>query len=395
MCGLAGFIRHPESPDLEISKLLLCDLLQSIESRGRHATGIAAGLSKNDFIWKWAEPATKVLKSKVWADTLEAIHPGTAVVQGHTRWATFDNAREDRAAHPFREGGVVGAHNGVIYNWAEHARKYGRDQGADRLIVDSQAIFLLLDRLESPAEALNLLDGYFAVSWTKGDRFYLARTEDAPLSVAYFPEIRTLYYNSEAAKLTQVLKDAGAKPEQFQQWSPVAGTIYEFDPEKFDDKHAHPVRTEGGFKGRKSYKGWNSARPPMMNGSGREVVRYVDDSHWDDILGRQVGGKEVRAKDERRRPARKGQVSLLDLDKDLEVLFGTMRNMNKRLNKLEKKNEKLEAEVVRLRAQLETVGAEQEYIFDILEEEGFLEAAEENDSQHSLSLEVAGEKVPF
>jgi hypothetical protein len=405
---LAGFARHPGGEDLTFSKALFCELLQSIEGRGRHATGVAACGGSNPFVWKWAEPVSKVLKSDPWPEVLGAISDDTPIFLGHTRHATHSNAKEDAAAHPFREGRVTGAHNGIIYNWQTIAKEFKRDTGENRLIVDSQAAFVLLDHAKNPGDALKELEGYFALTWSRAGRLFMARTSDAPLAVAYIPELRALYWNSEERLLKNVLGAAGVKDAEYNLWNLTPGSIYEFTPSNFDNKASGVVKHEKAFDAqpRKKLPAFNSARPQMWDdkewwdrggyaggkgdikkddkkedavgkrgrGRGKPRVRvgYSDGSEWDPVRATQSAGR-----------AKLGSLSLRDLADELEAIRG---GLLKRICLLEEENEELRESIARL-------DAEQEFMFDLLDDNGFLGDAEEDEEEEEDGAEGEEEIV--
>ena len=248
MCGLTGFAAHPEHGGTAYAKLLLADLLLSIQKRGKQATGIAATGGKDGFIYKIALPANVVVQSHSFATALDRIKEQT-VVLGHTRNAFVSdgeaNSHLDACAHPFHIGKVVGAHNGVIYNWREIMRELAPHKP---WLVDSQAIFALLNEKVKPETALEELVGYFALSWVKNRKLFLARSEAAPLSAAYVPSIRTLFWHSELPVLEQVFKESGLKEGEYEKWGLRQGVIYSYDPRKFTETGTGVERCEVEFK---------------------------------------------------------------------------------------------------------------------------------------------------
>lgn len=264
MCGLTGFSKSPESgaTATEIARAAFPRLMGEIEQRGKHATGVAICDGPKDFIWKVAEPWQKVKDSKPWNEVvMPAITDDITTVIGHTRWATQNNAQLDSCAHPFRHGKVVGAHNGVIHNWIEIEKELGLKPP---IYVDSQAAFALLDAYKEPADALNKLQGYFALTWWKQGSLYMARS-GAPIFCAYVPALRLLVWNSVEWNIKRVFAHLDIKESEYKIWGLNEGDIYKYTPSLFDDKGTNVEKHKGAFKIESTPKGWNSARPTVTH----------------------------------------------------------------------------------------------------------------------------------
>jgi asparagine synthetase B (glutamine-hydrolysing) len=266
MCGLCGVARHPTDSDPALAKQLFTDLLKSIEVRGTDATGLAACGGSDSFIWKVAKPVSTVVHGKGYAKAMDRITDDTSVILGHTRQAFVPtgtpkaHSSEREAAHPFQVGNVIGAHNGVIYNWRSLIIETLGLQ-ADSFFVDSQVALAVLNTYEKQKDALELLEGYFALSWWKNRRLYLARTQEAPLACAYLPEKQILLWNSELPLLEDVLKLSGIT--EFHAWILPPNVIHEIAPKKLTSSYAMNGRaiTPTSFISAKHYKGINSADP--------------------------------------------------------------------------------------------------------------------------------------
>lgn len=240
MCGLAGFARNPKGDQAEVVKLLSVDLIEAMEKRGRDATGIAVIGGARPFICKTAVRASLALASDAWSEPLSRIGGDTRIVIGHTRAAYVpgrakSNASDDEAAHPFRVGGVIGAHNGVIYNWEEVQKQL---RVTDRWTNDSQAAFGALNHFNDPQDALELLKGYWALTWTKGNRLFMT-TNGAPLAVAYVPGLQALLWASKRVELVKALRSA--KVGRFFDSEVEEGAVVAYDTSEFDDKGSHAM----------------------------------------------------------------------------------------------------------------------------------------------------------
>lgn len=252
MCGLAGFARHPDGGELDVLVSVFSDLIPSMQHRGRHATGVGVVTPRGAVVRKWAIDPREAVKTSAWDRTLDLITTDTTTVLGHVRHATLPNAKDDRAAHPFIFSQSVGAHNGIIDNWQQIRREFEVDSGDWQ--TDSEAALYLLDRFDDPRKALDRLDGVWALTWSKRGKLYLVRTEERPLACAYIADIRALVWCSERPILQRVLQDHGFERRHYEIWDTKPGTLYAYDPLRFDYDGSHATRVHCSFKGRKGRK---------------------------------------------------------------------------------------------------------------------------------------------
>jgi len=144
MCGIFGWDITGKVTKNQ-RKLLAHGLAKSNDLRGGHSWGycdvnnmrVERGLGNMSPEWAAFYRADRLL--------------------AHTRFATTGEITVGNA-HPFRIGGIVGAHNGMIFNHKMVNLKYNRNYS-----VDSQHIFRHL------AEGIDLrdLEGYGAIEWLK------------------------------------------------------------------------------------------------------------------------------------------------------------------------------------------------------------------------------------
>lgn len=242
MCGLAGFVRQPGGSNIQFASRVVEELLLKLDHRGKDATGFATMNSHGQTtIFKKAVEIKSIVASDPWRDAIEALDDDITSVIGHVRHSTHKgNANKDSAAHPFREGKVVGAHNGVIYNWEEIGKQLQMGKDWE---VDSQAAFGALSRIKRPEVALSKLEGWFGLTWFKKNRLFMVKSHGVPLAFAYLAEYRLGFWCSEAKVLRETLKSLDPKI-QFTIFELQEDRIYELDSKKFDDKGVHSIRTD-------------------------------------------------------------------------------------------------------------------------------------------------------
>lgn len=275
MCGLAGMARHPSAKEYGKTKSIVTDLLFEIRHRGRHATGIAAIGDEEYKLAKWAVDPAIMLPSDTWSDTLKSFKRDTYALLGHVRYATFSNATEDAAAHPYTIGATCGAHNGIVSNWNKLVEK------PEQYCTDSEAIVAMLDDNDDARKVLSKLEGDFALSWAKSGRIWLARNEGRPLACAYVRSMQTLFWCSERAVLDNVLRrtyEFGGK--DFDIWEPNVGTIYAYDVDGFDAKSANAEKIKVKLKpiySRSTSKSYINPKPSIFDPRDDEDDGKVDE----------------------------------------------------------------------------------------------------------------------
>jgi predicted glutamine amidotransferase len=367
MCGLAGFARSSDAPGFEEAKIILEDLLLASKNRGTHATGVAAVQQKGRVsLLKKAVVVDKFVASEAWKQFVAEMPADTTRVLGHVRWSTHpQNTYLDEAAHPFIEGRITGAHNGIIRNWKELAKKH--EVGAE-WINDSQAPFGLMNKIKNPADVLKELEGYWALTWTKGESLFVTRS-GAPLAMAYIPDMKTLFWVSEMRTLKLILD--GYKLE-YKAWEISEATIYRFDVTRFDDKGTHPDKKTVDLKPKQG-KMTNSARPDwnesVVKGATTPVSGYSTTRSWsgrDELDAWQREPLKKKPKRERKKaPASAGQMTLAALNETL----------------------------AELRGEVQGIRAENEYLWQVVRDAGLLDiAGVEDESYAELSLRLERER---
>lgn len=153
MCGISGFVgvKHPKT-----RYKLVSALGEGIDARGGHAAGYVTFTGEKVNVGK---------KLGFWSDARRSFIERASrakLSMMHARYATCGKG-EITEAHPFaikRKGRVVlwGAHNGMIYNAKQSAKKNDR-----KIVVDSEEIFHLI--ADEDWEGIKRLEGYGVITW--------------------------------------------------------------------------------------------------------------------------------------------------------------------------------------------------------------------------------------
>lgn len=142
MCGIAGFyLRSPALQGHINLDGLLDELLLSIESRGKDATGFVA--ISDDGVAEWQKAAIEATTFCKWR---RAVPLGTRTVLAHTRFATQGLPAFTENNHPIRRGPFFIIHNGHVTNDSELFRSAERGRFGQ---VDSEAIAARLASLKN------------------------------------------------------------------------------------------------------------------------------------------------------------------------------------------------------------------------------------------------------
>lgn len=191
MCGIFGIIGESDNQRKDFEILAIAN-----RDRGKQSFGVFNGQE----VFKYAgDPIDGI-------PDIPASMYGTRLICGHTRHATH-GAKNKENCHPFTEGRITGAHNGVISNFYSLKQEYKQP-----FEVDSQMIFYLID--QKWRQGFSELRGSIAVWFydnTRPEHFYLARNDDNPLHL--IETERRVIFSSEWEPL-KVLEPTG-KPMIF------------------------------------------------------------------------------------------------------------------------------------------------------------------------------------
>lgn len=157
MCGIAGYcITKEDEFGLDLRRLTKA-LGLGIEPRGKDATGIATVNSGGH-----VRIAKQAIAASQFFDVRQGIGRMARVALIHTRAATQGSPTNNANNHPIDYKTIVGIHNGMLWNdddifddekWHRHAQ------------VDSEAIFAAIHHKADPVDALETIDGSYAVAW--------------------------------------------------------------------------------------------------------------------------------------------------------------------------------------------------------------------------------------
>lgn len=174
MCGIAGFSLSPTSnvDAVDLSR----GLLAGIANRGGDATG-AGWVDADGLVYHDKAPLRAYKFVDGGRHTLLA-GAGAAIL--HTRAATQGSPTRDVNNHPINLGGILGVHNGVIWNDDSVARDFDITREGE---VDSEVIFHLI-RDHGVAVAARELSGSASIAWFEWDTLDVARDDDRTLHVA-------------------------------------------------------------------------------------------------------------------------------------------------------------------------------------------------------------------
>lgn len=225
MCGLCGSFTQKgkvlSKRDTTVRARVLEGLLLANQQRGTDSTGVAAiGFDGKYDLNKVAVHAAKYIERDAVKSLLRTDAP---IMIGHTRMTSMGNDVTDENAHPFVEGNVIGAHNGVINNYMQ----------IDRTVnVDSQAVFRLLDKHpDSYDYVFDKVSGSCALTWWDArdpEAMYIIAHSN-PLSVAIVPRIKTVYWSSLSDHLETVMRVAYGSA--WQSMEVKKDTVYRLDAE--------------------------------------------------------------------------------------------------------------------------------------------------------------------
>ncbi len=166
MCGIFGFTLKDSAIEPERRAILAATLARLNDERGGDSWGVCRLESESPHVHR----GLTTLADHV------GVLLGSPRLFAHTRWATHGKVTIENA-HPFAVNGIIGAHNGIVYNHYDLAKKYNRSYE-----VDSQHIFAHL----SVGADMGEIEGYGAIEWVVVGKpeMYLCRLVEGELAIA-------------------------------------------------------------------------------------------------------------------------------------------------------------------------------------------------------------------
>lgn len=284
MCGLAGWFGECNVSDhqrLRRAKALEALLLANAE-RGTDATGVGMVHTARPLtLYKRPVSSYVMMQDQYFNRIIRADDAEMAIA--HTRYKTMGINKIDNA-HPFMEGAVLGAHNGMITNYDE-LEEYYKDADFPPLRVDSQAAFRMLSQVSSDAEsyeaALSMISGSLALSWhdlRDPEALWLFKHWN-PLHIAIVPTIRSMFWSSQPEHLAIVMQAVYGN-----RWEPFKireDTLYRLTWHKTQDTLIYdefPVTMPKPNYGKyySSGKGTQSNQKPIPLASKKKKPDWVD-----------------------------------------------------------------------------------------------------------------------
>lgn len=210
MCGLSGFIGI-RGLDSAARHSLVFALGAGIDTRGGHAAGFAVIHGKE------ATPHVGHRLGEWKASKLKFRRPvaESRIAMMHARYATCGK-RTQSEAHPFeirRNGQPIlwGAHNGVLWNADQSAKKNNR-----KYDVDSREFFELL--ADNDVAGIQALEGYGMVTWIQADdlnHVYFAKlSSDADFFIAKLDQGGAVWGSTQKI-VNEALKQASLSAKDY------------------------------------------------------------------------------------------------------------------------------------------------------------------------------------
>lgn len=147
MCRITVFV--PKTNNLTKNHLIpFLDVMELNGNSNKDGFGLSLLNKSESTIFKKSEEASKILIESEVYDYLSNFSGQN--ILGHTRIATVGKGKNnDKNAHPFEHGSIIGVHNGHFSNYLEIKKKYNIP---DEIEVDSDVFFYRLSMIANGQE---------------------------------------------------------------------------------------------------------------------------------------------------------------------------------------------------------------------------------------------------
>lgn len=203
MCGIAGVRRYGKVP---ISADEVKVLLQALEHRGNHATGIALMVDGVIEILKAPTPAWKFCQEDDTNAFLKEFLPKTSIALLHTRYASVGNPLNNDNNHPMFAGKTAVVHNGGVTNHQQMFNELKMDRSCE---TDSDVFRAVLDKEGMNLGAIRTMNKFSgsaaiaAMSVEEPDTLILARS-GSPLVYGFTPD--KIWWASEVQAIQKAVR---------------------------------------------------------------------------------------------------------------------------------------------------------------------------------------------
>lgn len=191
MCGLIGIISKNWNKHLPTTtETVFKQLIYAGALRGFDATGIWKVTDKHETeIVKHAMPAGYFLSQRDSFDLINTYYRDSFAIFAHNRKAT-QGAKDDKTAHPFKEGPITLMHNGTLSYWPRQKLE---------LLSDSHYIATLLAEEQKEFKPIESLQGAYALIWHNANKKQInfCRNDERPLFIVEAKEFYLLVSEAE------------------------------------------------------------------------------------------------------------------------------------------------------------------------------------------------------